>query len=325
MVLDRNARPAVGRKVALALKDAGLPSQEFLAPHGERSKSLEKAQVLASRLVRAGADRKCLILAVGGGVTSDLAGFVAANLFRGVAWGIASTTLLGMADASIGGKTAVNLPEGKNLFGAFHFPRFVVMDVHMLRTLPQKEWRCGLGEMLKTAMLHSPSLFRRLTRTPPSKLQRGSQELAALVKACATYKQKIVAADPREGGERKLLNLGHTFGHALETAAGPQKLAHGEAVALGLLCALEMSLAQGLASVAYREEVRGFLERQGMRTTYPGKMPTKARLRSLLLRDKKVSYGRLDLILPAKPGANLLVEGVDVEEVLPAYGVMAKA
>ncbi|MGB0952778.1 MAG: 3-dehydroquinate synthase [Planctomycetota bacterium] len=322
VVIDRNARQVVGRKVALAIKDAGLEFQECVAPHGEASKTLEKAQALASKLVKAGADRRSFVLAVGGGVTSDLAGFVAANLFRGVEWGVVSTTLLGMADASIGGKTAVNLPEGKNLFGAFHFPRLVVMDVQMLRTLPAKEWRCGLGEVLKTAMLQSPAMYRKLLGTPTSKLQRGSAELAALVLACTRYKQKIVASDPREGGERKLLNLGHTFGHVLEASAGPRKLVHGEAVALGLLCALQMSVEQGLAAPRYAEEVREFLERMGMRTTYPGKLPGKAVLRRQLLRDKKAAYGKLDVIVPVKPGANLLVQGVDVEEVLPAYGVM---
>lgn len=324
VVIDRNAREVVGRKVALAIQDAGLEYQEFVAPHGEASKTLEKAQALASKLVKAGADRKSFVLAVGGGVTSDLAGFVAANLYRGVEWGVVSTTLLGMADASIGGKTAVNLPEGKNLFGAFHLPRLVVMDVQMLRTLPAKEWRCGLGEVLKTAMLHSPKVYRQLMTTPPAQLQRGSAALAKLVLACARYKQKIVASDPQEDGERKLLNLGHTFGHVLETSAGPTKLVHGEAVALGLLCALNMSVAQGLASPAYAEEVEEFLHKMGMRTTYPGKLPAKAILRRQLLRDKKVAYGKLDVILPVKPGANLLVQGVDVEEVLPAYGVMKK-
>lgn len=324
VVIDRNARQVVGRKVASAIKDAGLECQEFVAPHGEASKTLEKAQGLASKMVKAGADRKSFVLAVGGGVTSDMVGFVAANLFRGVEWGVVATTLLGMADASIGGKTAVNLPEGKNLFGAFHFPRLVVIDVQMLRTLPAKEWRCGLGEVLKTAMLHSPAMFRSLMHTSKAKLHRGSPELAELVQKCTRYKQKIVASDPREGGERKLLNLGHTFGHVLETAAGPHKLVHGEAVALGLLCALEMSVAQGLAAPSYAEEVRAFLDKMGMRTSYPGKLPGKASLRRQLLRDKKAAYGKLDVILPVKPGANLLVQGVDVEEVLPAYGVMRK-
>lgn len=324
VVVDRKARTVVGRKVMLAGKDAGLEMVEVLAPQGEAAKTLAHAEALASRLVKAGADRKSLVLAVGGGVTSDMAGFVAANLFRGVTWGVVSTTLLGMVDASIGGKTAVNLPEGKNLFGAFHFPRFVVMDVRMLRTLPQREWRCGLGELLKTAMLQGP-MYRRLLGLPKGKLLRGSTELAELVKASARYKAKVVAADPREGGERKLLNLGHTFGHALETAAGPRKLLHGEAVALGLRCALAMSVEQGLASPTYAEEVDRFLEKLGLRTTYPGALPSKARLKRLLLRDKKASYGKLDLILPARPGANLLVQGVDVGEVLPAYGVVAKA
>lgn len=315
VVMDRKTEEVVGRKVVLAAKDAGLNATVLLAPIGEARKTLESAEKLASQLVRKGADRKSFLIAVGGGVTSDLAGFVAANLFRGIAWGVVPTTLLSMADASIGGKTAVNLKEGKNLFGAFHFPKFVVSDVQMLRTLPRREWRCGLGEVLKTAMLSGASMYRSLTNTTPGKLQRSSKELGELVGQCARYKQKLVRRDPLEGGERKLLNLGHTFGHALETSAGPRKLGHGEAVGLGILCALEMSVEQELCRPSYAAEVSDFLQRNGMKTEFPGVLPGKRALEKLLLRDKKASHGRLDLILPVKPGTNLLVQGVDASEV----------
>lgn len=319
VVVDRNAREVLGRKAERALREAGLPGVVVTAPTGERNKTLASVEALSSRLVRAGADRKSFLLAIGGGVTSDLAGYVASSLFRGIQWGVVSTTLLAMADASIGGKTGVNLPEGKNLVGAFHFPRFVLMDVRLLRTLPAREWRCGMGEVLKTAMLSGPTLFRTLLRTPAPKLKRGSAELEDLVSLCARHKRTVVRRDPLEDGERKLLNLGHTFGHALETAAGPRKLLHGEAVALGLLCALHYSVDQGLCRPTYLEEVHDFLERLGMRTTYPGPLPTAPRLRRLILRDKKASHGKLDLILPLRPGTNLLAQGVDAREVLPAF------
>jgi len=315
VVMDRKAEEVVGRKVVLAAKDSGLTVTVLRAPIGEARKTLESAEKLASQLVRQGADRKSFLIAVGGGVTSDLAGFVAANLFRGIAWGIVPTTLLSMADASIGGKTAVNLKEGKNLFGAFHFPKFVVSDVQMLRTLPLREWRSGMGEVLKTAMLSGASMYRKLINTSPAKLQRGGVELGELVGQCARYKQKLVRRDPLEAGERKLLNLGHTFGHALETSAGPRKLGHGEAVGLGLLCALEMSVEQGLCRASYASDVREFLQKNGMKTKFPGDVPTKRALEKLLLRDKKASHGRLDLVLPVKPGTNLLVQGVDASEV----------
>ena len=315
VIMDRKAEEVVGRKVVLAAKDAGVAATILLAPIGEARKTLESAEKLASLLVRKGADRKSFLVAIGGGVTSDLAGFVAANLFRGIEWGVVPTTLLSMADASIGGKTAVNLKEGKNLFGAFHFPKFVISDVQMLRTLPLREWRSGMGEILKTAMLSGASMYRSLTNTAPGKLQRGSAELGELVGQCARYKQKLVRRDPLEAGERKLLNLGHTFGHALETSAGPRQLGHGEAVGLGLLCALEMSLEQELCRTQYAQEVRDFLTRNGMKTRFPGDFPSKKSLEKLLLRDKKSSHGRLDLILPVKPGTNLLVQGVDAAEV----------
>jgi 3-dehydroquinate synthase len=319
VVLDPNAKEAVGRKVEFAIRDAGLNVEFFRAPRGENRKTMESVLALSSRLVRAGADRKSFLLAVGGGITSDLAGFTAASLLRGIPWGVVSTTLLAMADASIGGKTGVNLPEGKNLVGAFHFPKFVLMDVRLLRTLPEREWRCGMGEVLKTAMLAGPTMHRTLMKTPAVKLRRGSVELEDLVSLCARHKRKVVRRDPREDGERKLLNLGHTFGHALETAAGPRRLLHGEAVALGLLCALGFGLEQGLCREEYAMEVQGFLKRNGMQTAYPGELPRRSTLRKLLLRDKKASYGKLDLVLPVRPGTNLLVQGVDVEEVLPAF------
>jgi len=315
VIMDRKTEQVVGRKIVIAAKQAGLATTVIFAPAGEARKTLESAQKLAVQLVRKGADRKSFLIAIGGGVTSDLAGFVAANLFRGIEWGVIPTTLLAMADAAIGGKTAVNLSPGKNLFGAFHFPKFVVSDVQMLRTLPLREWRCGMGEVLKTAMLSGAGMLRGLIATTPSKLQRSSVELSELVTQCARYKQKLVRRDPLEAGERKLLNLGHTFGHALETSAGPRKLAHGEAVGLGLLCALQMSVEQELCAASYASEVRDFLLRNGMKTAFPGEMPSKGALEKLLLRDKKASHGRLDLILPVKPGTNLLVQGVDAREV----------
>ncbi|MFK5956420.1 MAG: 3-dehydroquinate synthase [Planctomycetota bacterium] len=315
VVIDRKTEEVVGRKIVLAAKEAGLAVTLLLAPVGEARKTLEAAERLASQLVRKGADRKSLLIAVGGGVTSDLTGFVAANLFRGIDWAVIPTTLLAMTDASIGGKTAVNLNEGKNLFGAFHFPKFVVSDVQMLRTLPLREWRSGMGEVLKTAMLSGSGMYRSLLAATPYQLQRSSAKLSEFVTQCARFKQKLVRRDPLEGGERKLLNLGHTFGHALETSAGPRRLAHGEAVALGLLCALQMSAEQELCAASYASEVLEFLKRNGMKTRFPGEFPSKRALEKLLLRDKKAAHGQLDLILPVKPGTNLLVQGVDAGEV----------
>lgn len=313
------ADPAAARlalpPVAAALRDAGCASTQLRAPRGESRKSLASAGALARALVRAGADRRALVLAVGGGVTSDLAGFAAAITLRGVRWAVCPTTLLAMADAALGGKTAVNLPEGKNLAGAFHFPAFVIADAALLRSLPAREWSCGLGEVVKSAMLDGEAALRRLERARPAELRRPTPALLAAVRAAAALKMRVVGADPFEGGERALLNLGHTFGHALETAAGPRRLAHGEAVALGLRCALGLAARTGLAAPAYEQRVGALLDRCGLPARYPGRLPSAARLAALLARDKKARSRRLDLVLPVAPGQNVIAAGADPADV----------
>jgi 3-dehydroquinate synthase len=311
VVVDRRAKATVCTQVEQAVRNAGLELIWANAPHGEARKNMASAENIAARLIRRGADRNSMLLAIGGGVTSDMAGFVASMLFRGIRWGVVPTTLLAMADASLGGKTAVNLAEGKNLVGAFHFPEFVVADVRSLRTLPQREWLCGMGEVVKTAMLSGPVLMQQLEKTPRAKLQRSGDALAELVRSCARFKMKVVARDPLEGEERKLLNLGHTYGHVLETCAGPRKLAHGEAVALGIRCAIQDSSERGLCSALYAERVLKLLKRVGLPESYPGKLPATGELRKLLRRDKKSTSGKLDLILPIRAGHNVIVPGVE--------------
>jgi len=315
VVMDRRAQQAVGTRIERAVADAGLDMEVMLAPHGETRKTMASAETIAARLVRRGADRSSFVLAVGGGVTSDMAGFVASMLLRGLRWGVVPTTLLSMADASIGGKTAVNLPEGKNLIGAFHFPEFVIADVRTLKTLPRREWLCGMGEVVKSAMLSGPVLMQQLESTPPEQLRRASNALVDLVRSCANHKTKVVANDPFEGNQRKLLNLGHTYGHALETSAGAAKLAHGEAVALGIRCALRDSLERGMCSEAYAQRILKLMARIGLPETYPGKLPAKGELRKLLLRDKKSAHGTLDLIVPIRAGHNALIRGIEARDV----------
>jgi 3-dehydroquinate synthase len=327
LVLD----PAVVRiaraPAAGAVRAAGLSCVVMTAPGGEARKNLSSAGQLTRALVRAGADRRSLVIAIGGGVTSDLTGFAASITLRGLRWAVCPTTLLAMADAALGGKTAVNLPEGKNLAGAFHFPSFVIADTRLLRTLPQREWSCGLGEVVKSAMLDGEAALRRLERTRPADLRRASPALLAAARAAAALKLRVVRADPFEGGERALLNLGHTFGHALETAAGPRRLAHGEAVALGIRCALSVSARGGLASPEYERRIHALFERCGLPARFPGRLPGAARLAALLARDKKAVARRLDLVLPVAPGRNVIVAGAapaDVaEEMIRALGGLA--
>ncbi|MFQ5748141.1 MAG: 3-dehydroquinate synthase [Planctomycetota bacterium] len=318
VVLDRRAEEAARHPVERGLSAFDGPIHWIAWLPTEGKKNLAEAEKLARKMVRRGLDRKSLLLAAGGGVTSDLAGFLAATLLRGIRWGVVPTTLLGMADAALGGKTAVDLPEGKNLLGAFHPPEFVICDVHLLRTLPRREWNCGLGEVLKAALIGDADLLHLLEEARPSDLRRPGETALAMVKAAAELKMRVVERDPLELGDRMVLNLGHTFAHALETAAGHKKLPHGEAVALGILCALRMSEELGVAEKGLARRVRGVVARLGLPTRFPGKLPTRGELSSLMKRDKKSRAGKLDLVLPVKVGECLAIKGVD-----PAIAVSA--
>jgi len=301
-LLDRHAAQVAEDPLRSALKQVGLPFHILPWTASETRKSTVELEKISRRLVRLGADRHSLMIGVGGGISTDMAGLVAAMYMRGIAWAAIPTTLLGMADAAIGGKTAVNLPEGKNLLGAFHLPKFVLADVALLRTLPAREWGCGLGEVVKSAMIASPALLRNLEQCPRVSLRRSGKHSLSLARAAARVKCRIVEQDPLEGGVRKLLNLGHTFGHALETAAGPRRLAHGEAVALGLHCAMHMAVAEGLASTTYAQRVFQILDRCGLPNAYPGKLPSVAELSRLIARDKKKTGATVDVILPVRAG-----------------------
>jgi len=318
LVLDRGAAPAADAPLVRVLDASGLPWHRHVVPGGERVKTLTEVERLARRMVRAGIDRRALVLAVGGGATSDLAGLTAAIALRGVRWGVVGTTLLSAVDAALGGKTAVDLPEGKNLVGAFHAPEFVLVDPRLLSGLPAREWSSGLGEVVKTAMLAGEPLLKRLEKARPADLRRPGATLEAVLRACMRHKAAVVARDPREADERKLLNLGHTFGHALEAAAGPRRLRHGEAVALGLRCALRLADAEGVCAQGYATRVEALLDRLGLPETVPGGMPPRARLTTLMARDKKASDGRLDLILPVAPAEAVLVSGVAPREAADA-------
>lgn len=204
-------------------------------PGGEQAKTIAQWSSAQSVVISHGVSRDDFLLAIGGGAVIDLSGFVAATILRGISWGVVSTTLLAMVDAGIGGKTAVNHPRGKNQIGAIWQPSFVVNDLRFLATLPERELRSGYGELLKYAGLIGDPFLRRMERaTVPN---------ASLIHDAAAYKASVVSRDPREAGQRAVLNLGHTIGHALERAIGYGKIRHGEAVIIGLLAALELSVA----------------------------------------------------------------------------------
>ncbi len=290
--------PAARRALALLSREANVATTIVL-PDGERGKTLAELERAATKLLRAGCTRRSLVVAVGGGAVSDAAGFLAATFMRGVPWAAIPTTLLAMVDAAIGGKTAVNLPAAKNAVGAFHPPSAVLADPAALATLPAREVRSGLGEVLKYAALR-PALLGRFARL------RGALPDAALVAECARAKVDVVRADPTERGERKLLNLGHTFGHGVEAAGGFSRFAHGEAVAVGLAFAFRLAARMGRIGPLAVAEIEDAIRAAGL----PARVtPAVARRAAALMGyDKKRTAAGLRWVLPLARGASWTVE-----------------
>ncbi len=260
IISDRRVARLYGNEVEGVLKEAGGRPALLVVPPGERAKSWPVVQRLAKELLAHGADRQTPLLALGGGVVGDLTGFLASIFLRGVPFVQVPTTLLAMVDAAIGGKTAINLPEGKNLLGTFHQPRLVLTDPEFLGTLPPKERLNGLAEILKHGFIRDPDLLSGLEKARP-RLFQDREILSDVIYRAAAIKAEVVSADEREADQRRILNFGHTLGHALE-AASRFRLSHGQAVAWGMLAALELSVRlTGLSreDAAYGQRlIRGF-------------------------------------------------------------------
>lgn len=301
VIADSNVAPLYGAAVAQAL---GASLATFAA--GEKHKTLDTVHELYRACVAHHMERSGTLVAVGGGVVGDVVGFVAATFMRGVRWVNLPTTVLAMADAAIGGKVGVDLPEGKNLVGAFHPPALILADFDTLPTLPEAETRNGLAEVFKSALIGDPALFQQFTAPNPVPV-----DLAAIIRRAAAVKVGIVNTDPYEAGERALLNLGHTVGHAVEVASGFQ-LRHGEAVAVGLVAAARIAEASQLASANLTEATRLGLQRLGLPTRAPGLDPD--HIFTLMKRDKKKAEGQLKFVLAKQPGD--LVRGVVVSDAL---------
>lgn len=269
-------------------------------PDGEQHKTLASAGRLFDVLVANRFGRDALVLALGGGVVGDLAGFVAACYQRGVDLVQVPTTLLAHVDSAVGGKTAVNHPGGKNLIGAFHQPRAVIADTELLRTLPDRELCAGLAEVIKYGVIRDAGFFAWIEANLEALLAREPAALAHAIRRSCEIKAEIVGRDEREHGERALLNLGHTFGHAIESASGYVGTLHGEAVAVGLLIATDMACRLGLADAALLSRLRSLLERARLPVLAP---PIGAQRALEYMRiDKKVQAGRVRLVLPVGLG-----------------------
>ncbi len=292
---------------------AGLQHAHLVLPDGEAHKTLDASGQIFAALAALGASRDATILALGGGVIGDLAGFAAACWMRGIDFIQMPTTLLAMVDSSVGGKTGVNLPQGKNLVGAFHQPRAVVADTGTLATLPVREYRAGLAEVVKYGAINDAAFFAWLEVHADALVARDEAALAAAIQASCRAKSAIVARDEHERGERALLNFGHSFGHALETVAGYGTLLHGEAVAIGMLQAATLSTRLGRADAADATRLARLLTRLGLPLQAPP-LDAAALLAAMRL-DKKNEGGRLRLILWRGIGQAEIVDAVAEDEV----------
>jgi len=283
-------------------------AETLLVPAGERQKSLRRATALWDELLKRGADRRCVIVAFGGGVIGDLAGFVAATFMRGVPYVQIPTTLLAQVDSSVGGKVAVNHPKAKNLIGAFYQPRMVLADVSVLKTLPGREYRSGLAEVVKHAFVADEELFTWLGENVAAVSKRAPVVLARLVRRNCEIKSEVVRRDEREGDLRAVLNFGHTVGHALESLTDYRSLRHGEAVAIGMAAAARISRLLGLLQPDGEERLQGLLSSLRLPTRILG-TPADAILNAMRS-DKKADAGVPRFVLARDIGAMEL--GVEV-------------
>jgi 3-dehydroquinate synthase len=287
----------------------GISRAAILFGDREAEKNLETVEKICRQLVDAGADRRAMLVAVGGGVVGDVVGFVAASYARGVGLVHVPTTLVAQVDSAIGGKTGVNLPEGKNMVGAFYPPRLVLADPDMLRTLPLREYRSGIYEVIKYGVIGDENLFRFLEHGMRDLLLRKPSALDFVIERSAVQKARVVSQDEHESGLREILNFGHTFAHALESVTRYRRYQHGEAVGLGMIAASNLGVAQGLLSPAAAERITRLIAAVGSLPSWPG--VAAARLVAAMQADKKTRAGKLRFVLPERIGKVRC--GVEVE------------
>jgi 3-dehydroquinate synthase len=302
IISDRNVAPRYGKAARTALQRAGFDANLVTVRAGETSKSLDTVRACYDQLAAQRVERKSFIVALGGGVVGDLAGFVAATYLRGIAFVQVPTTLLAQVDSSVGGKVGVNLKAGKNLVGAFYQPRLVLCDLDTLGTLPKREFRAGLAEVIKYGIIYDAGLFRRLERDLDKLLRRDADTLSAVIARCCEIKAKVVQQDETEGGLRAILNFGHTIGHGLEAISHYGKYLHGEAISIGQVAAAELSARVLGLSREQVARITALFRRAGLpieaRLT-PGQQ---RKLLGAMQLDKKVSGGEIKFVLARRIG-----------------------
>ncbi|BAE75583.1 3-dehydroquinate synthase [Sodalis glossinidius str. 'morsitans'] len=301
LVTNDRLAPLYLESLCERLTQAGVKVDRVVLPDGEQNKSLTVLDQVFTALLAKSHGRDTTLIALGGGVIGDLAGFAAASYQRGVRFIQAPTTLLSQVDSSVGGKTAVNHSLGKNMIGAFYQPASVVIDLDCLNTLPRRELSSGLAEVIKYGIILDAAFFAWLEDNLEALLALEPQALAYCIRRCCELKADVVAADEREQGQRALLNLGHTYGHAIETHMGYGNWLHGEAVAAGMMMAVRAARRLGQFSDADAERVSALLQRAGLTMSGPAEMAPEDYLPHMM-RDKKVIAGRLRLVLPVTLG-----------------------
>ena len=310
------SNPVVWRLHGAQLQRAIGGGDPILLSDGERFKNLQSVSRIYDGLIRAGADRGSVIVAVGGGVLGDTAGFAAATFLRGLTLAHVPTTLLAQVDSAIGGKVGVNHTLGKNLIGAFHQPAVVLIDPLLLRTLPRREFRSGLYEVVKYGMIASRDLFDRVARLTKAIFDRDSDVLVPIIVDSVRIKADVVAADERESGLRRILNYGHTVGHALEAVTRYRRFLHGEAIAYGMLAAADLAVARGALADLERQALARLI-------AHLGPLPPVGDLSvgdviDAVRHDKKVLHGRLHFVIAIQIGATMTIDDVTEDEMKAA-------
>jgi 3-dehydroquinate synthase len=296
LVTNPTVRALHGAAAEASLRAAGIDPIVAEIPDGERYKTMATLETILDAALSRGTDRSSVVVALGGGVVGDLAGFAAATLYRGVRLYMVPTTLLAQVDSSVGGKTGVNRPQGKNLIGAFHQPSGVLADTDTLATLPEREYRAGLAEVVKYGVILDGGFFERLERSVARLQAREPALLGEVVERCVQLKAYVVERDERERGLRRLLNFGHTVGHAVEKATGYSRLLHGEAVAMGMVVAARLSENLGLCGPDVANRVQALLSALGLATKLPADVETAALIDAIAY-DKKASGGKVAFVL----------------------------
>ncbi len=308
MISDDHVDSLYGNRLLDSLSRKGLPVERLTFPRGEASKNFGTVADLSSRLARMGCDRKDGLIALGGGVTGDITGFLAAVYMRGIPFVQIPTTLLAQVDSSVGGKTGIDIPEGKNLVGAFYQPKCVFIDTGVLKTLPRPELLNGLAEVIKYSVIYDSNFFDYLAARREQILELDLQIVEEVIQRCCTIKAEVVAADEKESDLRRILNFGHTIGHAVE-GASDYTIDHGLAVAIGMAAVSRLAVAKGLLPAAVSEKVIGLIEAYGMPSGIPMNLD-RGRIKEYLKTDKKAVSGRPFFVLPTEIGKVVITDEV---------------